>query len=71
VIATSSNISYGVSLFILTAWLFFPFQGEKAEAKFISTESIPFSRCSCDSSIYCLTDEEYMIVMAQLSAREN
>ncbi len=32
-------------------------------------EDIEFTRCICDNSIYCLTDEQYTILMAQLSMR--
>jgi len=33
-------------------------------------EDIEFTRCICDNSIYCLTDEQYTILMAQLSMRK-
>jgi hypothetical protein len=39
--------------------------------KIVETQDIVFSRCSCDSSIYCLTDEQYIVIIAQLSSREN
>lgn len=38
--------------------------------KFITTEDIEFNRCSCDSAIYCMTDEQYTVIMAQLSMRK-
>jgi len=34
------------------------------------TEDIEFTRCTCDSDIYCLTDDQYTILMAQLSMRK-
>jgi len=34
------------------------------------TEDIEFTRCTCDSDIYCLTDEQYTVLMAQLSMRK-
>ena len=37
--------------------------------EFIPTTDIEFSRCSCDNSIYCLTDEQYTVIMMQLAAR--
>ena len=39
------------------------------EVEYIETVDVPFSRCTCDGAIYCLTDEEYTIVMAQLAGR--
>ena len=39
------------------------------EVEYIGTVDVPFSRCTCDGAIYCLTDEEYTIVMAQLAGR--
>tara|TARA_B110000495_G_scaffold203869_1_gene230247 strand:- start:1789 stop:2100 length:312 start_codon:yes stop_codon:yes gene_type:complete len=35
----------------------------------IPTTDIEFSRCSCDNAIYCLTDEQYTVIMMQLAAR--
>lgn len=37
--------------------------------EFIPTTDIEFSRCSCDNAIYCLTDEQYTVIMMQLAAR--
>ena len=39
--------------------------------RYIPTENIQFTRCTTDGSMYCLTDEQYTILIAQLSAREN
>jgi hypothetical protein len=35
----------------------------------IPTEDVEFTRCTCDSAIYCLTDEQYTVIMAQLAGR--
>jgi hypothetical protein len=50
---------------LLIAWCYLPKQS------FVNAEDIEFSRCSCDSAMYCLNDEQYTVIIAQLSAREN
>lgn len=37
--------------------------------EFIPTTEIEFARCTCDNAIYCLTDEQYTVIMMQLAAR--
>ena len=71
---TIQNVMFFVSVFILFAWVFFT--GDKnieanIPVQVVSTEDILFTRCSCDSAVYCLSDDEYTVVMAQLSGREN
>lgn len=37
--------------------------------KFIPTEDIGFSKCSCDKAVYCLTEDQYIKIIMQLSGR--
>ena len=41
-----------------------------SESKYIETADIEFTRCSSDDSMWCLTNNQYIVLMMQLAARK-
>ncbi len=38
--------------------------------QFIETADIQFTRCKSDHSLWCLTNDQYIVIIQQLSARK-
>lgn len=58
------NFLFVLILIALLAWCYLP------KDSLVEAENIEFSRCSCDNSMYCLTDEQYTAIIAQLNLRK-
>lgn len=66
----NGNTVLFVAILLISMFSLYGFtEADAPEVEYIETVDVPFSRCTCDSAIYCLTDEEYTIVMAQLAGR--